>query len=307
MKHTFVRFGMAVYLVLISSQSGGYELMDSLWPTPEALFFVQITHAQDGYDSPSGVLWNDAFKTAMARWHEDTVFRLTMLRNTYASPCLNGFTGDGRNGVDFRTDACGINFGSTTLAITINTTGFNDPGTTLESDIVFNEAFEWDVYSGPQQANTFDFVRIAAHELGHTLGLDHENILPALMHPVAGDIEAPLQDDINGVAALYGSDTDGIPDDEDNCPYTPNPDQKDTDSDGEGDACDDDDDDDGMPDSYELENDLSPLNATDADKDADGDGFTNLEEYLAGSDPNDQASIPRPRSLPFLVPLLLDD
>jgi hypothetical protein len=34
------------------------------------------------------------------------------------------------------------------------------------------------------------------------------------------------------------TDDDGIPDDEDNCPDTPNPDQTDTDGDGRGDACD---------------------------------------------------------------------
>jgi hypothetical protein len=37
------------------------------------------------------------------------------------------------------------------------------------------------------------------------------------------------------------SDNDGIPDTEDNCPLTPNPDQLDTDGDGSGDACDPDD------------------------------------------------------------------
>ena len=162
MKYTFVRFCIAVCLALISSQSGSYVLLDSRWPAPETTFFVQIFNAQDGYDSPSGVLWNNAFETAMARWHEETVFRFSMLRNTYANPCLNGFTSDGKSGVDFRADACDSAFGSTTLAVTINTTGFPNTGTTLESDILFNEAFEWDVYSDPQQGSVFDFTRIAA-------------------------------------------------------------------------------------------------------------------------------------------------
>jgi len=307
MKHALACIGLAVYLSLLSGQSGSYVLLDSRWwPAPETTFDVYIYNAQDGYDSPSGMSWNDAFETAMARWHEDTVFRFSV-RNTYANPCDSGFDADGRNGVDFRADACDFDFGSTTLAITFNTTSSAAPQTTLESDIVFNESFEWDVYSGPQQGYVFDFRRIATHELGHTIGLDHEVINPALMNPVAGSIEVPLQDDIDGVRAIYGSDNDGIPDSEDNCPYVPNPRQADYDGDGEGDACDDDDDNDGMPDSYEIKNGLNPFNAKDANRDADGDDFTNLEEYLAGSDPNDPKSVPRPRSLPFLIPLLLND
>ena len=308
MKHTLARFSLALYLVLSASQSGGYALLGSRWPTPEASFFVQLVNARDGYDSPGGILWNDAFETAMARWQQDTVFRFLVFRGTYANPCLNGVSADGRNGVGFRTDVCGHSFGATTLAITFNTTSVYDPGMTQESDIIFNESKAWDVYTGPQQGNVYDFLRIATHELGHTIGLSHETIEPSLMNPIAGSTEAPLQDDISGVVAIYGSDNDGIPDSEDNCPTIPNPDQKDTDGDGEGDACDDDDDNDGMPDGYEIENGFNPLDAGDADLDADSDGYTNLKEYYAGSDPNNPKSPPpRPRGLPFLTPLLLGD
>ncbi len=42
---------------------------------------------------------------------------------------------------------------------------------------------------------------------------------------------------------------------------------------------------DGMPDPWEMEHDLNPADALDASGDADGDGYTNIEEYLNGSDP----------------------
>ena len=47
---------------------------------------------------------------------------------------------------------------------------------------------------------------------------------------------------------------------------------------------------DGLPDEWELVNNLCPTNAADAGLDLDGDGLTNLQEYLSGTDPNDAGS-----------------
>ena len=50
---------------------------------------------------------------------------------------------------------------------------------------------------------------------------------------------------------------------------------------------------DGMPDGWESANNFNPNDPTDASQDADGDGFTNLGEYLAGTDPHSAASFLR--------------
>ena len=103
------------------------------------------------------------------------------------------------------------------------------------------------------------------------------------------------------------NDEDGIPNNEDNCPSTPNPGQTDTDNDGIGNTCDNtpngdndndgiddlidpDDDNDGMSDAWEQEHGLDKNAANDAYYDADNDGLTNLEEFQYSTNPNKQDS-----------------
>ena len=54
-----------------------------------------------------------------------------------------------------------------------------------------------------------------------------------------------------------------------------------------------DDDHDGLPDDWELSHDFDPGNPADALQDLDGDGMSNLDEYRAGADPKDPASLLR--------------
>jgi hypothetical protein len=74
----------------------------------------------------------------------------------------------------------------------------------------------------------------------------------------------------------------------DNCPNIANVHQEDYRVDNAGDICDKDDDNDGIPDNYEnLYVFLDPFNESDAGEDQDADGLSNLEEYLKGTQPDD--------------------
>jgi len=85
------------------------------------------------------------------------------------------------------------------------------------------------------------------------------------------------------------SDGDGILDSEE-IGDIDNP--RNTDGTDEIDALDSDSDNDGMSDAFEYQNSLNYIDAIDAHVDSDGDGYTNLEEYNAGSDPSEIDSTP---------------
>ncbi|HMP74674.1 MAG TPA: thrombospondin type 3 repeat-containing protein [Kiritimatiellia bacterium] len=121
----------------------------------------------------------------------------------------------------------------------------------------------------------------------------------------------------------YDADGDGLGDECDNCPGVYNPGQGDADGDGVGDACDvcpaavntgmdsdgdgiddacdDDIDGDGMPNAWEELHGFDKFNPLDALDDDDLDGFLNWEEYVFGTDPNDDTSYFRfiPSSTPL--------
>ncbi|MEL4271160.1 choice-of-anchor U domain-containing protein [Shewanella xiamenensis] len=100
------------------------------------------------------------------------------------------------------------------------------------------------------------------------------------------DPNESVDTDKDGIGNNADPDDDGdsVNDAQDAFPLDPN-ESVDTDKDGIGNNADADDDNDGMPDAWELENGLNPLDATDANKDLDQDGRSNLDEFLQNSNP----------------------
>src|SRR5438876_1842306 len=129
-------------------------------------------------------------------------------------PTGQAVAGDNLNTVCFSDTVFGMSFGSSTLAVTqYFFTGSPGSETFTEADMIFNNAQVFDCYHGPLrfQPNDLslnDFRRVATHELGHSLGLDHPDThgqtVVAIMNSKESDVELPTADDIAGVQTLYG-------------------------------------------------------------------------------------------------------
>lgn len=121
---------------------------------------------------------------------------------------------NGINEIAFTADVYGEAFGENVLAVALShrTTAPRQDGTyrRTECDILFNNARTWDSYRGARQ-NPVDLRRVAIHELGHLIGLDHPDetnqTVTAVMNSRIGNPDRLQVDDIDGGQFLYGSTT----------------------------------------------------------------------------------------------------
>jgi len=155
---------------------------------------------RDGFTS-----FNDSAIDALKTWNPHLAhLQFSWVKN---SP-VTAVEGDDEMSVIFDSKVFGSNFGSGTLAVTV--LGYRN-GNFEETDTVFNKAISWDSYRGPLTPPVFDFHRVAIHEFGHTLGLDHPDQaqppqhVVAIMNSAVSNLDTLAQDDINGVTAIYGT------------------------------------------------------------------------------------------------------
>ncbi|HVP30178.1 MAG TPA: matrixin family metalloprotease [Myxococcota bacterium] len=184
------RLAAAAALLLAPAFAAAYVITSDRWPTAALRMHAGAL--------PS--TFATAFSQAAQKWTNATGFALTT--DLAGIGACDVFNGPLLEGAEFANRSCdGSGFGSGTIAVT---EWFNDgAGTRTSVGITFNANETWGVYDGPLQAVTLDFRRVALHELGHAIGLDHETSTPSIMNPTIGDDYWLTPDDVAGVFARY--------------------------------------------------------------------------------------------------------
>lgn len=212
------RFLLASATVAAATLGSGYDLIYApggarvTWnngPIPMVIRMPQTPTFQDGTNYATSV------QAAMSSWNEH-------LANVQFSSSIvaNGTAADnGLNEIVLSDQIYGDaefppeDFGPNVLAVTLSYRSTSPRGDgsyqRLESDILFNTGVVggWDSYRGNLQYPE-DIRRVAIHELGHVLGLDHPDedgqSVQAIMHSTVGDLDTLTADDRIGAQFLYG-------------------------------------------------------------------------------------------------------
>jgi hypothetical protein len=148
--------------------------------------------------------FNAVAEAALNIWNQNLIhMQFAVDRNSILPP-----TGvDANTSVTMSNTIYGDTFGKNTLAVTLVTPRDNH---FIEADVIFNSGAGWDSYRGPGAPNDpFDFRRVALHEFGHVVGLDHPDeagqSVPAIMNSIISSIDDLRTDDINGAKSIYDS------------------------------------------------------------------------------------------------------
>jgi hypothetical protein len=192
-------FAAGAAIIGTTATLGAYVLLGPTWPGPTILMQLQLGGSGTLTDGSSS--WNAAAESALSTWNQYLSRVSFRVVRDSSAPVADH---NGSNNVVFADDMYGTTFGSRTLAVTIS---WSRGGAMTDADVLFNRAFTWNSYRGPRTAAA-DIRRVALHEFGHVLGLDHPDThgqtVASIMNSTISDQEQLTADDIAGIQALYG-------------------------------------------------------------------------------------------------------
>ena len=191
-------------LTLLPNPARAFNFTGVVWPDGTIPMHLQLDA------TPSGLLdgatdWADIAESALNDWNAHLArAKFTVVRNSTATRARGNRT----NNVFFSSTIYGTAFDSRTLAVTLGSSSTTTLAPT-ERDVIFNTARTWNSYRGALRGGITEFRRVALHEFGHVLGLDHpdeaepaQNVA-AVMDSIVSSVETLRADDIAGARALY--------------------------------------------------------------------------------------------------------
>ncbi len=157
--------------------------------------------------------WNTVARDALTVWnHAGSNFRFRSTTSAGERPSCRVTDIDSRNVVVWGADFCGRAWGEGTLAVAA-TWYRTSTRQTVDSDVIFNSNYSWSSYRGNLRRDAIDFGRVAIHEFGHVLGLDHPDdhgqSVSAIMNARVSNLDTIQADDIAGVRGIYGDEDGG--------------------------------------------------------------------------------------------------
>ena len=182
--------------LLLASQVLAFKLNDSNWsymPNPMGENWVICPDRMPGEAV-------QRIKDGAAAW-DYTRFQFTFDTEACLSNGVFG-TRDAFNGVNQ------IDFGFLPPGVLANTVSVFLNKETVECDMRFNSAVNWYTGTGTPAADQYDWWSVATHEMGHCLGLAHEDSVtpPPVMRTALslGTVQRQLTaDDVAGRNAIY--------------------------------------------------------------------------------------------------------
>ena len=196
-----IRLAVAVMIAVVAA-GGSVRAFTTFgqWANGTITMNLQLSGTQTLTDGTAG--FNNVATSALAIWNQ-YISRVRF--SAVPRSAAQGGDGDGQNQVFFDSTLYGDSFGNGTLAVT---TSWFRGSRMVETDVVFNNRYTWDSYRGALRSRAEDFRRVAIHEFGHVLGLDHPDEagqrVNAIMNSTASDIDTVTSDDIAGAQSLYG-------------------------------------------------------------------------------------------------------